>query len=182
MEHRSGGERGADVETLRGTSGADFEGSASVKRGDGGIGCGCFGGGEEEKERLLLIKGAYVFVFKNENAEAPKYAISLAHLKTKQTNPLSLVTIESSLGDVEYQIKFSEESLAKKFVSVANKQAAIGEAEQVKKRLGHQHLLNKRKSVMYAEKVATKKIEDQPEKEEKLTAEDVQRFNTVPGF
>lgn len=40
---RSGGERGASVETLRG-SGADFEGKAIVKRGDGdGVSCGCFG-------------------------------------------------------------------------------------------------------------------------------------------
>jgi hypothetical protein len=34
-------------------------------------------------------------------------------------------------------------------------------------------LLNKRKSVRYAEKVALKKLEDQPEKPEKLTADDM---------
>lgn len=40
---KSGGERGASVETLRGR-GADFEGMAIVKRGDGdGVSCGCFG-------------------------------------------------------------------------------------------------------------------------------------------
>ena len=176
--YRSGGERGADVETLRGTHGADFEGSAYIQRGEGGgIGCGCLGGGDEPKERLILIKGPFVFVFKNEDAAAPKYAVSLAHLKAKQQNPQSTVTIESNLGEVEYQIKFAEIEPAKQFVKVANKQAAIGESDEVRKRLGHQHLLNKRKSVRYAETVAMKKVDDQPEKPEHLSAEDIERFN-----
>lgn len=41
---KSGGQRGASIETLRGTHGADFENMAVVKRGgDEGILCGCFG-------------------------------------------------------------------------------------------------------------------------------------------
>jgi hypothetical protein len=42
---RSGGQRGASVETLRGTTGADFEAIASeVDRGSGsGVDCACFG-------------------------------------------------------------------------------------------------------------------------------------------
>jgi hypothetical protein len=41
---KSGGQRGASVETLRGTHGADFENKAVVKRGGGeGVLCGCFG-------------------------------------------------------------------------------------------------------------------------------------------
>lgn len=42
---RSGGQRGASMETLRGTNGADFEAKAGkVERGNGtSVGCGCFG-------------------------------------------------------------------------------------------------------------------------------------------
>jgi len=39
---RSGGERGASVETLRGTHGADFEATGTVKRGNERPCCGCF--------------------------------------------------------------------------------------------------------------------------------------------
>ena len=42
---RSHGQRGADVETLRGTSGANYEGEAKVNRGGKNSGfCGCLGG------------------------------------------------------------------------------------------------------------------------------------------
>mmetsp|Transcript_54133 Transcript_54133/g.162058 ORF Transcript_54133/g.162058 Transcript_54133/m.162058 type:complete len:226 (-) Transcript_54133:557-1234(-) len=44
--YRSKGERGADVATLRGTRGADFEGEARVIRGTSdAVLCSCFGGG-----------------------------------------------------------------------------------------------------------------------------------------
>jgi hypothetical protein len=80
---RSSGERGADVETLRGTHGPDFEDFARISRGDAG-GCSCFGGSKDLlKERVLLIEGPFCFVFSKEDDPAPKYAISLAHMKAK---------------------------------------------------------------------------------------------------
>jgi hypothetical protein len=46
INNRSGGERGATIEDLRGTQGADFEDKASVRRVQAGSsGCGCMGGG-----------------------------------------------------------------------------------------------------------------------------------------
>ena len=68
---RSGGDRGADVETLRGTTGADWEGRAVLARDQGGVICGCFGGGGDE-DRLLLIKGPFCFVFGDVTDSAPK--------------------------------------------------------------------------------------------------------------
>jgi len=45
---RSHGQRGADVETLRGTSGANYEGEAKVNRGGKNSGfCGCLGGNSD---------------------------------------------------------------------------------------------------------------------------------------
>jgi hypothetical protein len=168
---RSSGERGADVETLRGTNGADFEGNATIKRGGGSGGCGgcgCRGDAEEKKEYLVLIKGPFCFVFKSVEDLAPKYAISLAYMKPVVRDPShgrSIVTLETTLGDLEYEMSFADETTAKAFKTAAGRQASAGEAEEVRKRLGHEHLLTKRASVRYAEAVATKKINDAPEKE-----------------
>jgi hypothetical protein len=53
--YRTHGQRGADVDTLRGTSGANYEGEAKVKRGGSNNGfCGCFAGsGDEEPVRTF---------------------------------------------------------------------------------------------------------------------------------
>ncbi len=136
MLSRSSGQRGASVETLRGTLGADFEGKATVSRGDTG-GCNCFGGGSSDtKEKFILVKGPFCFVFAEETAQAPKYAISLAHLKAAAREPINghtVVTLETNLGDIEYEIGFMEEKSAKEFATEVTQQAAIGEAEIVRK-------------------------------------------------
>ena len=67
-------------------------------------------------EKLLLIKGPFCFVFKNEKDLAPKYAISLAHLKAKKQPSsegisLTVVTLETGLGDVEYEVRFLQENI-----------------------------------------------------------------------
>jgi hypothetical protein len=131
---RSGGERGADVESLRGTAGPDFEAEAIINRGGPG-GCGCLGG-SSAKEQLLLIKGPFIFVFGHESDKAPKYAISLAMMKAKSqkgTGGNYLVSLETTLGDVEYEISFKTEAIAKEFVEAVKKQASIGETEQIRK-------------------------------------------------
>lgn len=125
------------MDTLRGTHGPDFEGYAVIKRGDdGGIDCGCFGGGKDSKEKLVLVKGPFAFVFTNEFDDAPKYAMALANLKpvSKGSHGSSyLVTLETNLGDVEYEFSFEKEALAKEFVEAVEKQAAIGLNEQIRK-------------------------------------------------
>jgi hypothetical protein len=111
-----------------------------------------------------LIKGPFCFIFKNEEANSPKYAISLAQLKAKkQSGSKSAVALETNLGDVEYEIFLKDSATADLFETTVTQQASAGQAEMVRKRLGHEHLLSKRASVRYAESVATKKIEDQPE-------------------
>ncbi|KAG7363980.1 hypothetical protein IV203_037182 [Nitzschia inconspicua] len=167
---RSDGDRGADIDTLRGTHGPDFEGYAVINRG-GGFGCGCFGGsGKNKQEQILLIKGPYLFVFAKESDPSPKYAIELAHLKTvmqqSSSGGVQHMTIETSLGDVEWELAFQKQDIAKKFAHAFKQQAAVGEAEEIRKKLGHEDLLQKRSSVKYAETVAAKKCEDQPEKKE----------------
>lgn len=55
FHNRSHGQRGADVETLRGTSGANYEGEAKVKRGGSSNGfCGCFGGSSDGEPVSLV--------------------------------------------------------------------------------------------------------------------------------
>lgn len=96
-----------------------------------------------------MIKGPFVFVYVHESDKAPTYAINLAHLKAKlQGGSASayLVTLETTLGDVEYEISFNTESIAKDFVDVVKKQASVGEAEEVRKVNYHFRLLPKLKS------------------------------------
>ncbi len=138
MLTRSGGDRGADLETLRGTNGPDFEGYAVISRAaDGLVCCSCFGGGgDDTSEKIVLIKGAYCFVFNKETDASPKYAIALAHMKAV-TQPSSRgqfpVSIETSMGDREWEVIFQQENIAKQFVDCFKHQAAIGEADQVRK-------------------------------------------------
>lgn len=165
------------METLRGKNGPEFEGEALINRFDPG-GCGCLGG-KDSKQRLILIKGPFIFVYANESDKAPKYAISLAHMKAKSQGPsggMHVVTLETNLGDVEYELSFKIQGIAKEFVDAVKKQAAVGEAEEVRKRLGHGNLLTKDASIRYAEKVATRKVEDQPEKSEYPTADEMARI------
>jgi len=187
---RSGGDRGADINTLRGKNGPDFEGYATIRRaGNNGISCGCFGGSgnnDDKKEKTILIKGAFCFVFVKETDPSPKYAISLAHTKTSlhpsSSSSPCRVTIETSLGDVEWELEFENKKLANQFTNAFRQQAAIGEADEARKRLGHGKLLNKRQSVKYAESVAQKKIQSQPEKKENVLLEDVNRVEPMmPG-
>jgi hypothetical protein len=159
---RSGGETGAGVEKLRGTHGADFEGTAKVLRGGGGGGCSCiFGGGNSDKtDKFVLLKGPFCFVFKSDTSNSPLYAINLAEMKTEQKGPVAL--LQTNLGDTQYELQFAEEEVAKKFCKTASKLAKAGQNDEIRKKLGHAHLLNHTKSVMFAASVANKKIEDQP--------------------
>ena len=117
----------------------------------------------------MLIKGAACFVFSNEEASSPKYAIMLAHMKTEGDG--ATVVLETALGDVDYCFVFKSAEEAQRFASVIAEQAAIAEAEQIKERLGHGHMLKKRSSVRYAQSIAAKKEKDQPE--QPLTAAEV---------
>lgn len=99
--------------------------------------CGCFGGNggdEPQKERYILIKGPFCFVFSNEEAPSPKYAISLAHLKAEVLpRGSSTAVLETSLGDVDYKFMFDTEETAQKFVSAVHKECKAAAAESVKK-------------------------------------------------
>ncbi|CAJ1969614.1 unnamed protein product [Cylindrotheca closterium] len=176
---RSKGERGADVKALRGCHGADFEGYTELSRGVIGYKCGCFQSTDtSSKERFLVVKGAFCFVFKNEMSPSPKYAIRLAHMKAnRDTSDEDTVVLKSSLGDIEYTFVFRNPMSAKQFTRVANKQASLGEIEEVKVRLGHGHLLKKSKSVLFAGKVARAKVDDQPEEKEPISTEQIAQMN-----
>lgn len=88
---------------------------------------------------LVLIKGSFIFVYKNEESQSPKYAISLAHMKAKRREEHlgnTTVDLETNLGDVEWEFTFhtaNNPEQAKTFVHVVGKQAKVGEAEEVQK-------------------------------------------------
>ena len=188
---RNRGQSGASVETLRGNTGADFEGYATVQRGEGeglldwlditNLLCRCCK--KKEGLQFLLIKGYHCFVFKDDEGKAPKYAIelmnrraviqpdhsihipSVPHPGASHDTTYTTINLETSLGDVEYQFTFAnmDDNLATKFcnaVSVASNEATT---EQVRKRLGHENLLDKRTSVRFANNIGAAKAKDQPE-------------------
>lgn len=183
------GQTGASVEALRGNTGSDFEGYATLHRGDAGGVLDMFDVTNlfccKKKDGLyfLLIKGYHCFVFNSEDSKSPKYAIELMNRKAviqpshdsfiphvphpgaRHDTTYTTIHLETSLGDVEYKFTFAnmDNDLAKKFtdaVAVASNEAST---EQVRKRLGHEGLLNKRSSVRYAEAIGAAKAKDQPD-------------------
>jgi hypothetical protein len=157
-----GGDLGSDVETLRGTRGADYENSCRIARGVEGVGYGCFCR-SDEKDRLIFIKGTSCFVFSSENAPAPMYAISLVGVRAIVKSSTATVRLESSLGDTLYNVTFPTHDDAKRFADVLSEQASTAETDQLRKRLGHDMLLNKRTSQLHAEAIAEKTLKDQPD-------------------
>jgi hypothetical protein len=165
--HKKGENGGSSVETLRGTKGADFENEGRINRGSDGLGCGCLGVRKEDKDRYILVKGPFCFVFTSEDSDSPKYAIGLQNMaaKVRQAGAGSRghVLLETSMGEMEYELSFATEAIAREFARTVEEQSATAASETVRKRLGHEHLLNKRGSVRYAEALALKKLDDQPD-------------------
>jgi hypothetical protein len=169
-DNRTGGSRGGSAENLRGTTGARFEGRGKIHRGAEGVfGFCCFGGGsrEDNKERFFLIKGPFCFVFASEDAPSAKYVIGLQNM-CAIINPAGhdlrvTVLLENHFGDQEYEFSFESEKLAKRFKAAVEVQASSAEVEAVRKRLGHEHLILKRSSIMFAETIAMDKVSAQPD-------------------
>lgn len=99
---------------------------------------------QDTDEVLVLIKGPFLFVFKNETSQSPKYAVPLAHLKATvkeeghglSTHGYTSVNLETALGDVEYVVTFHTAGnpvVATTFANVVTVQAATGEADEARK-------------------------------------------------
>lgn len=185
---RSKGQSGASVETLRGNTGADFEGYATVHRGDGDGAFAMFDlfsffGKKKDGLYFLLIKGYHCFVFENDEGKSPKYAIELMsrkaviqpshesfipkvpHPGAERNTTYTTIHLETGLGDIEYKFTFAnmKDGLASDFCNVVTAASNEATTEQVRKRLGHEGLLSKRASVRYADTIGAKKAQDQPE-------------------
>jgi hypothetical protein len=86
-----------------------------------------------------MIKGSYIFVYKNEQSQAPMYAVSLAHLKAHRREEVmgyTTVDLETNLGDIEYEFTFhtaNKPDEAKTFARVVAKQAQKEETEEVQR-------------------------------------------------
>jgi hypothetical protein len=95
----------------------------------------------QNKKRYVLVKGTNLFVFTSATAKAPKYAIDLPHKKIvlhEEANGghSQTVTIENSLGDVEYKFQFDlkeNPNLARSFAHALKEEAAVGETNEIKK-------------------------------------------------
>ncbi|KAL3935371.1 MAG: hypothetical protein SGBAC_009098 [Bacillariaceae sp.] len=184
------GEDGANVNALRGIYGSDYESYAVVCRATPGSSWLTSKLKKNDpKERFLLIKGAFCFVFKDEHRSAPKYVIRLAHTKTQVVNvtrQMTTVVMQSRLGDDKNDLEscefvFLRETDANCFSATANYMAAQGETEEIQDRLGDEyHLLDQRKSVRCAEKIAIEKMDDQPDKPSPISAGEVANFLDSP--
>jgi hypothetical protein len=72
----------------------------------------------------------------NEDDLSPQYAINLAHMKPAVRDPShgrTVVTLETALGDHEYEISLEDTATATTFATAVRQQAAAGEAEIVRK-------------------------------------------------
>jgi len=182
---RSKGDRGASVSVLRGSSGADFEATAIVNHNQG-CGCSLKGSGGGSKKKLVLIKGPFIFIFNDEKAKAPDYAIRLHELEatvspaSKTAHPVVLK--KTLTGEFDYEFIFSTATDANSFQETVSIESNQGQTDEIRKKLGHEHLLRKNKSIRYAEAIAVKKIQKEPEKKAKVTAEMFVRdeMQTIP--
>lgn len=181
---RTNGNSGASVRL-----GADFEGHGviSLTTSSSLFDCSCIllcCGGMMKKgtERFLIIKGYHCFVFDDNESMSPKYAIELMNRKafigTLSTPPLlackklrsaprqdmtyATVHLETSMGNVDYKITFSDSLLASKFCDAVMNASSNATSDDVRKRLGHEKLLNKRASVRFANTIGASKVKEQP--------------------
>ena len=144
---------------LRGTHGADFEATANVVRGGASGGCSCIFGGSNA-EKFIVLKGPFCFVYCSKTSSSPLYAISLVDMKGVKNGRVAL--LQTKFGDNEYEFRFENESKAERFCMKVEALAKSGKCDEVRKQLGHEHLLNHTKSIMFAETIAMKKVDDQP--------------------
>lgn len=172
--YRSKGSRGADVNTLRGNTGADFESEAVVIRGsNNGLGLfSCLGWRKDSnkfKKKYIVLKGPHIFVFSKATSPSPKFAIPLKHETVnvhKSHGKTQVVTLETGLGDVVYTFKFDlseNKDLGNNFGHSIAEQIGVGNKEAAKEKLGHSLSFDNRKSLKYANQIGTEKERDQPE-------------------
>ncbi len=126
---------------MRGNTGADFEGEAIVIRGQTGFGlfsCFDFGRRKSNNNKYILIKGPFVFVYSKQTASAPTYSIPLKHQRVNVHDikgNSQVVTLESGLGDIEYEFKFDlneNRELGANFGRVLEEEIVIGNTAEVK--------------------------------------------------
>ena len=152
------------MENLRGTQGAKFEGLGKISRGSYGLlGFWCCSNKEIGKERYFLIKGPFCFVFASQDDLAPKYAVGLysMHAKLKTTGS-AVVILENEMGDIEYEFTFHDTETARQFKAAIDIESESAQVAAVRKHLGHEHLLSKRSSLIFAETIAMEKLSEQP--------------------
>ena len=162
--HRSGGELGASVDTLRGTKGACFEAYANVCRGDVLTWRGFFGNRRSKNkcnDRYIVVKGHFCFVFENKTAASPSFAIPLHGVSADNEKGSNKVKLQS-FSNVDYVIRFEKADKTTDFIKVVRQAAAAAETEEVRKKLGHEKFLHKRSSLRFAEPVATQKTTAHP--------------------
>mmetsp|Transcript_11428 Transcript_11428/g.21379 ORF Transcript_11428/g.21379 Transcript_11428/m.21379 type:complete len:245 (-) Transcript_11428:115-849(-) len=180
--------RSTDVNTIKGHSGADFEGYCKVNRAVDMMSFLWFSClfrkiNEIGKQYYVLIKGPNLFVYETKTSAGPKYAVELAHKKcmlhpTTTSSHTQFVTIESGLGDVEYQFEFDTRNdldVAKRFAMAVRNDIALGETMEIKKKLGHEQdhdSMKRSSSVMYACLVAENDMihDDDERRDDRLLA------------
>ena len=84
---------------------------------------------------IVFIKGPFCFVYKDDKAAAPKYAISLSQMKSSVKEPTHgkfPVTLGTLLGDVDYEIFFADQETAILFSHVVSQQASASETEAIR--------------------------------------------------
>ena len=134
--NRSGGTRGADVFTLRGSKGADFEADVVVTRGKRGHGLFATLTCNKTKHiKHILIKGTNIFVFSRGKIASPEYSIPLNN-QIVQVDINNDVILVNQLGDIDFRFKFYEDEdkvYSTKFIRVLKTQINLGNCEELKK-------------------------------------------------
>jgi hypothetical protein len=121
--------RVATPAVLRETAGASFEEFGRVSSGREGMIRGwLFGKGNGTNKHLILVQGLFCFVLMNGNrALSLKYTIPLKEIRVKVKHPASSghVFLETIMGDVEYELSFATEDIAREFADEVRIQHSV---------------------------------------------------------
>jgi hypothetical protein len=148
------------LESIRGVTGANFEGDATLAR-DVPL---CFCCASRQAVHVLL-KGTHLFAFPQggETSAVPKFAVPLADLACEvESDPLKVLVYKKYHGGSEYVLKFNNETHVKPFCRALKAGAELAALDRIKDKLGHERL-PRSGSTLYADKVSKEFAKQEPE-------------------
>ena len=162
------------LESVRGRTGANFEGDAELARDVPFCFCCASRQGVH-----VLVKGTHLFAFPpgSTKGAVPKFAIPLADLAAEvESDPHKVLVYKKLHGGAEYVLRFEDEDQVAPFCKAVKAGAELAALDRIKDNLGHPRP-PRTDSTLYADKVGKEFASKQPEHE--VTAADATELGAL---